>query len=185
MQILPAFSQNQNINYDKTFLYVGRNHPVKSIDFLVNTWKNIENKKGWRLHLVGCKSFQNFVSENHSIISTNFISGDEISNLMNRSGAFVLASKIENWGVVIHEAALAGLPIICSDSVGSIPVFVINGFNGFVFRNQNKTDLLNTLSKFIELSEDKILSMRTNSSILGTRITTPISAASLISVLNR
>ena len=72
-----AFSQNQNINYDKTFLYVGRNHPVKSIDFLVNTWKNIENKKGWRLHLVGCKSFQNFVSENHSIISTNFISGDE------------------------------------------------------------------------------------------------------------
>ena len=110
----------------------------------------------------------------------------KISNLMNRSGAFVLASKIENWGVVIHEAAaLAGLPIICSDSVGSIPVFVINGFNGFVFRNQNKTDLLNTLSKFIELSEDKILSMRTNSSILGTRITTPISAASLISVLNR
>ena len=27
--------QHENINYDKTFLYVGRNHPVKSIDFLV------------------------------------------------------------------------------------------------------------------------------------------------------
>jgi glycosyltransferase involved in cell wall biosynthesis len=51
---------------------------------------------------------------------------------MRATSAFVLTSHIEPYGVVVHEAAASGLPILCSDFTGAVPSFVQDGYNGWV-----------------------------------------------------
>ena len=42
------------------------------------------------------------------------------------------ACRFEPWGVVIHEAAAAGLPIIASHLCGATTAYVRDGVNGFI-----------------------------------------------------
>lgn len=57
----------------------------------------------------------------------------ECARLMGQSGVFVLPSRIDHWGVVIHEAACAGLPIIASRTSYASADLVTDGDNGCVF----------------------------------------------------
>ncbi len=52
---------------------------------------------------------------------------------MGRAGALVLPSRIDHWGVVIHEATCAGLPVIASRNCFATVDLVQDGINGFIF----------------------------------------------------
>ena len=49
------------------------------------------------------------------------------------AGAFVHASTVEPWGLVVNEAAASGLPLLVSDRCGCAPELVRAGVNGFTF----------------------------------------------------
>jgi glycosyltransferase involved in cell wall biosynthesis len=44
---------------------------------------------------------------------------------------FVLPSLSEQWGMVLNEAACAGLPLVASDAAGAAWDLVEDGVNGF------------------------------------------------------
>lgn len=168
--------------FEKKILFVGRLDPVKGVDILLNSWSKITNKMGWELILVGNgKLFDD--SSKSDVKYKGYIGSIEINQLMKTSSFFVLPSRSEPWGVVMHEAALSGLPILCSDEVGAIPLFLINGYNGFTFKTGDVEDLKQNLEKIISLSKEEIILMKQNSLNLGQRITTPISAASLMAAI--
>jgi glycosyltransferase involved in cell wall biosynthesis len=48
------------------------------------------------------------------------------------AGAFVHASLVEQWGLVVNEALAAGLPVLVSSRCGCVPELVRDR-NGFVF----------------------------------------------------
>ncbi len=72
------------------------------------------------------------------VVFTGFI-GDqtEISALYRAAHVFVLASNYEPWGVVVNEAAAAGLAMVCSDVVGAAAELVRDGINGRTFPSGN------------------------------------------------
>jgi len=49
------------------------------------------------------------------------------------AGAFIHASTVEPWGLVVNEAAASGLPLLVSDRCGCAPELVRDGVNGFTF----------------------------------------------------
>ena len=49
------------------------------------------------------------------------------------AGGFVLASVVDQWGLVVNEAMAARLPVLVSRGCGSADDLVIDGDNGFVF----------------------------------------------------
>jgi glycosyltransferase involved in cell wall biosynthesis len=171
------------LEYEKTILYVGRLSPEKGIYLLLDAWKSIIDKKGWTLKLIGNGALPVENPLENSIEYLGFLASDEISKLMKKAGFMILPSIRESWGVIMHEAALSGLPILCSNAFGSVPLFLISGYNGFTFNTGDKEDLRKYLVKMINTSDVEILQMRKNSLKLGNRITTPISAASLVSSL--
>lgn len=69
------------------------------------------------------------------ITFTGFIGvQDEISAIYRCSDVLVFPSDYEPWGLVVNEAATAGMAIVASDVVGSVPELVKEGVNGRVFR---------------------------------------------------
>jgi glycosyltransferase involved in cell wall biosynthesis len=56
---------------------------------------------------------------------------DELAPWYAAADVFVLPSRSEQWGMVVSEAAAAGLPLIVTDAVGAAADLVDEGVNGF------------------------------------------------------
>ena len=174
----------KNNNYPRRFLYVGRYEQIKGLDILIEAWKSIYNeRKGWELHFIGNGTLENKLKETSEVIVKSFMQPDKLLSEIADSGCFVLPSKFEPWGVVVHEFAAAGLPIIASDSVGSASAFVINGYNGYKYSSQNVEQLKSCLKKIIKKKDSELLYMAKKSNEVSKRISPETSANNLLSIL--
>jgi glycosyltransferase involved in cell wall biosynthesis len=63
------------------------------------------------------------------------------------AGAFVHASTVEPWGLVVNEAMSSGLPVLVSDRCGCVPELVADGENGFRFDPLDVETLAGLLAK--------------------------------------
>jgi len=65
-----------------------------------------------------------------SVTVIDFLQPAELIREYQRSDVFVLASRFDTYGVVVHEAAAAGLPLIISKHAGASATLVEEGVNG-------------------------------------------------------
>jgi glycosyltransferase involved in cell wall biosynthesis len=104
------------------------------------------------------------------IIYHSFMPQKEILNFMSKAKYFCLPSIAEPWGVVIHEAAAAGLPIITTVNCGAASAFVKQGYNGFLFEPGNASKLREILLKMNKKSQNEIQNMGRHSFELSKQI---------------
>ena len=64
------------------------------------------------------------------VVFTGFVNQSELPRVYAASDIFVLPSADEPWGFIINEVMCAGLPVVVSDTVGSVPDLVRDGENG-------------------------------------------------------
>ena len=72
------------------------------------------------------------------------------------SDCFILTSLWEDPGFVILEAALSNTLIISSNCPNGPDEILSNGLNGFLFKNNDISDLLNKFDKFKNSTEDEL-----------------------------
>jgi glycosyltransferase involved in cell wall biosynthesis len=70
-----------------------------------------------------------------------FIQPAALPALMAEAGAFVLPSLSEPWGVVLQEAAAAGLPLISTEACGAAVHLLRDGHNGYLVSPENVDEL--------------------------------------------
>lgn len=169
--------------YPKSLLFVGRYNEVKGLRLLMTVWDSIEDKKGWKIICAGNGPLKEYLQQHDCVEVLDFQSQDSLVHLAENSGVFILPSTYEPWALVLQEFAAAGLPIICSDACGASPHFVINHYNGYVFKSNDFHDLRKALLYMINLSDSDLYQMANNSRKLSNMVTPNISAASLLSVL--
>ncbi|MBK6833910.1 MAG: glycosyltransferase [Bacteroidetes bacterium] len=100
-----------------------------------------------------------------------FVQPSELRNYIEQCGAFVLPSRFEPWGVVVHEYAAAGLPLILSSEVGAKELFLKKEENGFEFEAGNIIDLKEKLKKLFNLSNESLNLMSERSNKLSQQLT--------------
>jgi len=171
-------------SYPHRFLFVGRFEDTKGIDILLNAWSSIENNKGWELCLIGSGSFKINTNNYKNLIVKDFLQPDLLVKEITNCGFFILPSKFEPWGVVVHEFAAAGLPLLLTYSVGAASSFLIPGYNGYIVKNNNLKDLVDKLIKIINTNDIELIQMMINSNQLSKRISPITSFHNLISILD-
>lgn len=169
--------------YPKNLLYIGRLTEVKGLQNLLKAWQKIKSKKGWTFTLIGCGELKDELVNSKYFKVKNYMPQDSLLKEMQESGCFVLPSTHEPWALVIHEAAAAGLPIICTETCGAAPHFVINNYNGFRVRNNSINDLKDKLEVIINCTDEKLMSFSHRSRQLSQSITPEIQAASIMQLL--
>lgn len=140
---------------DPSFLFVGRYVEAKGIRDLAKAYQIYRSRTSnpWRLVCAG-KGELGALLIDASAEDRGFIQPERLPELMRTATAFVLPSRFEPWGVVIQEAAAAGLPLIVTESCGAGVHLVRNGYNGFVAESGNENHLAITLARMHELSGD-------------------------------
>jgi len=82
------------------------------------------------------------------------------------AGAFIHASTVEPWGMVVNEALAAGLPVIISDRCGCASDLVKDGSNGFTFDPHNTDQLAFFIKKIASSNLDRQLLGRASKEII-------------------
>ena len=186
-----ALSLTKKGDYPKRFLYVGRFTESKGVDILLAAFKIYKDKyQGtWGLTLVGngpLLATINAAQQHDSNIQiAPFSDQAKLVEYALASGAFVLPSRYEPWGVVAHEFSAAGLPMVMSEAVGARTQFLIDHLNGYTFYRNSAEDLAQKLAQLSSLETEQLCAMGLESARLASNIDTKLAAASFVSVVKR
>ena len=167
------FKSEKKENFPKRFLFVGRYVKRKGI---LELWESFiqlqsESPNDWELWCVGIGPLFDIRPIHPKIKHFGFLQFSEMNFLIRETSVFILPSHFEPWGVVVHEFASAGLPLILSDKISSSSIFLDQGINGFSFKSKSVKSLKSAISKIMEINNDNLLKMGEISTKLASKIT--------------
>jgi glycosyltransferase involved in cell wall biosynthesis len=172
--------------YLHRFIFIGRFETIKGVEILLKAWESLGiDKKDWELCFIGDGKLKPMLNNIKNITVKNFMQPYDLAQELTKGGCMILPSLKEPWGVVVHECAASGLPIIVSDAVGSANYFVINGYNGFSFNTGDVNSLKEKMLKFIKMRDKEIFLMSNNSFLLSKKISPETSAKNLFSLITK
>ena len=161
--------RTETSKFPHRFIYVGRYIQAKGLDLLFSAFTELsdEYNNDWELWCVGTGDMFDQRVIHPKIKHLGFLQPSELKEQLRHAGVFVLPSRFEPWGVVVHEMAAAGFPMICSSAVGAATQFLESGKNGFLFKNEDKNDLKNKMIKIMETNDITLRQMAHHSQKLG------------------
>lgn len=103
------------------FLFVGRYSAEKGLSILVEAYKQYRSRvsRPWALDCVGMGAEAALLQGVDGVNDLGFKTPAQLAEIYAGHDAFVLPSLHEPWGVVLAEAAGAGLPIVCTTACGA------------------------------------------------------------------
>jgi glycosyltransferase involved in cell wall biosynthesis len=155
---------------NKRFIFSGRYYDFKGLNDLWKAFVELQNEKpnDWELWCLGTGDI--IPIQHPQIKHFGFVQPINIPDIMNQTDVFILPSKFEPWGVVVHEFAAAGFPLICSNCVGAATAFLENEINGYTFKAGDVAQLKKLMSKFIDMPESELIKMGAHSHYLAQQI---------------
>jgi glycosyltransferase involved in cell wall biosynthesis len=171
----------------RRFLFTGRLIWHKAPTLLAEAYRDYRSRvsEPWDLDVVGDGPLKTDFDGIEGVCHRGFVQPEKLAMLMRESSCLILPSHIEWYGVVVHEAAVAGLPLICSDGVGAVPHLVQDGFNGWVVEAGSREELTQAMVRMSTMSEERLGAMSEGSRALGSRLSPEIWALNLHEELER
>lgn len=167
-----TFRLNRTIlNESKELWCVARYIHAKNINFLCETFLSIppNERSGWKLNLAGTGELFSSRIENEDIIHHGFLQPNELSKKLENATAFVLPSLYEPWGVVVHEMASLGKPLLLSNAVGAKQDLLEEGMNGYSFEPNSSSELKKILLTIFQSSQEELQTMGNKSSEMASK----------------
>jgi glycosyltransferase involved in cell wall biosynthesis len=185
--LLPANSTifNQNVNRNKRLVYVGRDVKVKNLEFLLKVYSNmtLDFKIKWPIHLYGVENNNFLAYDLNGIFFHGQCDPIIMSNELKKGGVFILASIFEPWGVVVHELASMGYPLLLSEACGSAFDLLIVGYNGFKFNPTSESSLTDVFNILNQMDDERLENLSKASIRMSSKFSPEIAAYSLLSIL--
>ncbi len=166
------------------FVYVGRYSQEKGVETLWRAFAELaaDREMDWELWCLGKGEVPPF--EHPKIKHLGFRQPSEMGEIISSCGVFILPSTFEPWGVVVHEFATAGFPLLLSNSVGAAGEFLRDGENGFSVEAGSVAALKEAMKKIVAMNSAQLLAMGKCSSELALRITPDTWSTSLHELIN-
>lgn len=155
--------------WPRDFLFVGRIVESKGINELACAYRLYREQVAnpWGLTVCGTGAMARVLGGIEGIKLTGFVQPSELPAVYTKSGAFLLPSRYEPWGVVLAEACAAGMPVVCSESVGAAIDLVRPYFNGLVFGTESISDFGRMLMYVHARTDDELRVMGHRSQLLA------------------
>jgi glycosyltransferase involved in cell wall biosynthesis len=177
--------QAQHADAVKRLWFAGRYVTDKGIDLLCEVFAELHDSEfpQWQLHAVGTGELEGKLGAHPAIVHHGFQQPSAMKELMVCGDLFVLPSLYEPWGVVVHEFAMAGFPLLVSDKVGARTAFVEPGANGEIFAAGRRDALRMALKRWMSKNHEELIKAGEYSHQLALRISPEKYALSILSMM--
>ena len=134
IDFFPSLSAHKN---DLWLVSVAELHPIKNFDVLIESIAKLPpQKQNYKLVIIGKgkeKDYLEKLIKDYKLNEKVFLIGalPEAARFFKAFDIFILCSRSEAYGYVIHEAGLANLPVIAT-KVGGIPEIVTDNKSGLL-----------------------------------------------------
>ena len=145
---------------ERFFLASSRFIEKKNLNRLLEAFarfRSLASDTDWKLVLLGDGPLKPGILATASRLRLNgdlllpgFQQYDALPAYYGLASAFVHASTVEQWGLVVNEAMSAGLPVLVSDRCGCAADLVRGGVNGFTF---DPFDTESLARRMVEISD--------------------------------
>lgn len=165
-------------------IFVGTLNCTKGVDLLVEA-ASILSSRGVsaRVDVYGYGDKSRFGLDTPTVKYRGTIPFGHAQSVMENYDLFVLPSRYDGWGVVVNEAVLAGLPVVCSSRVGASTMIRKWGC-GIVYEPHGASDLAEALEKALSDKESMRL-MREACYRLQPKLSPEVAARYMFDVINR
>lgn len=131
------------VKKEKRIVYVGQYIDRKNVLAVCRAFETSGiAEHGWSLEMYGSGPLKGQIP-----YAQPFVQPEQLPSIYRRAKAFILASKEEHWGLVVHEAALCGDYLMLSNRVGAVDD-LLGKKNGVLF---NPYDLREMTAAFSSL----------------------------------
>lgn len=164
--------ERKMLQFPRRFLCVARYIPEKGYNLLWEAfieWKT-SKPNNWELWCAGTGLLFDQRIHHDDIRHLGFIQEKDWEEIVANTGVFVLPSKYEPWGVVVHEFSASGFPLLLSNKVGAASTFLTRK-NGLSFDPENKIEFINCFEQFSRMTDEELYLMSVESSRLAEKIT--------------
>jgi len=171
----------------KTFLYVGRMVPEKGISVLAEAYQLYREQvtEPYQLICVGTGPLANTLSGIDGVEMKGFVQPRGLPEIFSQASCLLLPSLFEPWGLVIHEATVAGLAVICTHTCGAAVHLVQGDFNGYLISPEDPRDLAAAMVDYSKKTDPDRIAISKNSQSLSLQFTPERWASSLYKALER
>ncbi len=104
-----------------TVLFLGRLHPKKGLDVLLNAWPLVRTRRESARLIIAGSGDRSLVKEIPGVEFKGFVTGETKADCLANADVFVLPSHNENFGIAVLEAIAAGVPVVVSPGVQLAP----------------------------------------------------------------
>jgi glycosyltransferase involved in cell wall biosynthesis len=134
---------------DLRLIFIGTLIERKGLDVLIEAVKGLNgNDSVVTLDVYGAGDSSQFDFDQSTVSYCGLIPFGEAQAVIARYDILVLPSRYDGWGVVVNEALMAGVPVICSNRVGAGAV-VEKWQCGAIFTSEDVSDLERKLNEIV------------------------------------
>ena len=154
----------------RSFLFVGTFVSDKGVDQLVRAYAVIPGEDQSTLGLWSVAVLALWVlvwKADPGFASKDLCSQTACATYWPQPDASFCRAALNHWGVVVHEAASAGLLILASENVGAAVHLVQDNYNGYIFDGRDVEGLAALMSHVGNLSEARLDAMSRASHLLS------------------
>jgi glycosyltransferase involved in cell wall biosynthesis len=168
-----AFRPPECTPRDRAFLFTGRLVETKGVPVLLRAYQLYRERadEPWPLRVAGTGPLGPILAAQEGVEMLGFVQPRDLPALMWRCSSLILPSSFEPWGVVIHEAATAGLVLICSESVGAAVHLLQDGYNGYLTPTGRPPELCSRMEDVAGLDEQSLSLMQSASKRMADQLT--------------
>jgi len=168
-----AVADPPRAGHQRAFVFVGRLAPEKGVPLLAEAYRRYCSMNGapWSLVVCGTGPLEPTLAGVPGVDLRGFVQPAELPAIFAQAACLVLPSTFEPWGVVVHEAAAAGLAVICSSACGAASRLVLDGYNGAVVRAGDPQALARAMADISSAGQSAMETMSRRSGDLARQFT--------------
>lgn len=162
IKVIPNFVNIKQFTPSKSkktplLVHISNFRPIKNVSDIIKAFKIISDKEEISLLLIGDgpqkEAIRNLVNELNLFKKVIFNHNRQrIAKLISKGNIFILASKMESFGLVALEAMSCGLPVVAY-KVGGLPEVVAHKENGFLVKKGDVEALAKAVLKILQNKE--------------------------------
>jgi len=163
-------------------IFIGTLIERKGLDVLIEAVRNLNRKEVVvALDVYGSGNSSQFDFDQSTVKYCGLLPFGGAQAVIANYDALVLPSRYDGWGVVVNEALMAGVPVICSNRVGAGAV-VEKWQCGAIFASEDVPDLTRKLTEFVSAPES-LAKMRLAARNAGTALEPEVAGCYMFDVL--
>ncbi len=143
---------------EKNVVAVGRLHPVKGFDRLLEIWKeSVKDHPDWKLLIIGdgdekqkLLDLADTLGIRDSVVFTGALDHDKVMDVMQKSSVYAMTSHSEGFPFVLIEAMACGLPPVAFDVRVGPRAIIQDGLSGRLIEDGETSSYVKALNEWMD-----------------------------------